>query len=72
MNKPKVYDLGKHEERDVGEILIGYVSVNFFNDKVVWDTKRLGITETVKGDLIPKRPLFIQRHEVKNKGWVIW
>ena len=65
--------LAKHKEQRPGEILISYISLNFFENHVVWDTARIGekpcIDKTYNDAFIDKYPLFIMREEAAKKGW---
>ncbi len=67
----KVYTCGKHREKRANEILIGWYSKAFFNNMIAWDSKRLGKDFRKYIDLI-KYPVFIDKEEVKKKGWKVY
>lgn len=62
---------GRHQERKHGEILIGWFTREFFNEYIVWNTKRIGDKRKNNGDGYLQYPVFIQREEAERKGWSI-
>ena len=64
----KILTLGDHFEKEKGEVLISYGSLDFFNEYVTWNTKRLGTLRKERGIYAGKYPVFVQRFELTAKG----
>lgn len=73
---PRVKDLGKHAEKKDGEILVAFISHDFFNNLDYWQTGHVGLKEEFSvvsnsSKVYSKFPFFIQKWEILERGWII-
>ena len=64
-----IADLGHHKDLKTGEIFTGFLSEKMFRSSTYWDTQRLGKGRILSGDNKGKRPYFILKSEISERGW---